>query len=89
MDRDRESAAILEAVDWCEAHRATVTWVGDYDRLCRVEVLAPGSHWQALRGQGATLPEAYRVCRGLFEAEAVRPWRPSALLSAAVVYSGA
>ncbi|MCO5165375.1 MAG: hypothetical protein M9894_03280 [Planctomycetes bacterium] len=80
-DRDRDVGAMLEAVTWCETHKASVTWVGDYERLCRVEVLAPGSHWQVLRGQGATLPEAYRVCRSQFEAEAVRPaWRPAALL---------
>lgn len=89
MDRDHEPAVILEAVDWCETHRATVTWAGDYDRVCRVEVLAPGSHWQAVRGQGATFPEAYRVCRGLYEAEAVRPWRPSALLAAGTHNVGA
>lgn len=82
MDRDREPKTILEAVDWCETHRATVNWVGDYDRLCRVEVLAPGSHWKAIRGQGETLPEAYRVVRALYEAEAVRPWRPSAVVNA-------
>jgi hypothetical protein len=89
VDRDREAEAILEAVTWCSTHRATVTWSGDYDRVCRVEVLAPGSHWQGVRGQGVTLPEAYRVCRGLYEAEAVRPWRPSALLAAGAVNAGA
>jgi hypothetical protein len=83
MDRDREIGAILEAVTWCETHKASVSWTGDYERLCRVEVLAPGSHWQVLRGQGVTLPEAYRSCREQFEAEAVRPaWRPSLLVAA-------
>ena len=78
MDRGREVEAMLEAVTWCETHRASVSWAGDYDRVCRVEVLAPGSHWQVLRGQGTTLFEAYRACREQFEAEAVRAaWRPT------------
>lgn len=78
VDREREVAAVLDAVAWCEMHRAAVSWTGDYDRGCRVEVLAPGSHWQVLRGQGATFPEAYRSCREQFEAESVRPaWRPA------------
>lgn len=81
MDRDREVVATLEAVTWCETHRATVTWTRDYDQVCRVEVLAPGSHWQCLRGEGLTLSEAYRACRTKWESEAVRPaWRPSALV---------
>lgn len=81
MERDREVSAVLEAVTWCETHRATVTWTRDYEPICRVEVLAPGSHWQVIRGAGPTLAEAYRVCRAQWESEAVRPaWRPSALV---------
>lgn len=82
IDRDRDVDALLEAVTWCEMHRATVSWTTGDDRLCRVEVLAPGSHWQVVRGQGSTLPLAYRACRSQFEDEAMRPaWRPAALFA--------
>lgn len=79
MSKDREAEAIVEAMTWCEMHRASVTWAGEFDRQqCKVEVLAPGSHWQSVRGVGQTLPEAYRACRAQFEAEAIRPaHRPS------------
>jgi hypothetical protein len=79
--REREVGALLEAMTWCEMHRATVTWTNDVERACRVEVLAPGSHWQLLRGVGGTLVDAYRACRASWEAESMRPaWHPAALV---------
>jgi hypothetical protein len=76
MDKDRGAEAIVEAMTWCEMHRASVAWTDE--QICRVDVLAPGSHWQTIRGSGVTLPEAYRACRAQYEAEAIRPsYRPS------------
>jgi hypothetical protein len=62
---DMTDARTLEALAWCAAHHARVVWRPDRDgrTYCDVEVLAPGSNWNLLRGRGPDLAEAVRVAR--------------------------
>jgi hypothetical protein len=61
-----DSLEAVEALRWCEEHNARVTWQqSDPERpRCTVEVLAPGSSWNLLRGRGADFYAAYRAARG-------------------------
>lgn len=62
-----EDRAILEGVRWCHEHGATVRWSGEggagADAACIVEVLAPGTDWNLLRGSGSGFLEACRAVR--------------------------
>lgn len=44
-----------EIITWCREHGATIRW----GKVVRLEVLAPGTTWLTLRGQGETLELAY------------------------------
>lgn len=60
---------VLDAVAWCRAYSATIRWSSDRrGRLVVVEVLAPESTWNLLRGEGDTLAEAYAAVRGKYAA---------------------
>ncbi|MBX3466255.1 MAG: hypothetical protein KF878_05080 [Planctomycetes bacterium] len=56
-----------QALAWCEEHQARVTWQRAADEgrpRCTIEVLAPGSSWNLLRGRGSDFLGAYRAARG-------------------------
>lgn len=56
---------VADAIAWCASYGATIRWSTDRrGPVCAVEVLAPGSTWRLLRGEGDTLPEAYAAVRG-------------------------
>lgn len=61
-----DSLEAVEALRWCEEHNARVIWQqSDPERpRCTVEVLAPGSSWNLLRGRGGDFYTAYRAARG-------------------------
>jgi hypothetical protein len=61
-----DSLEAVEALRWCEEHNARVIWqqTDPEKPRCTVEVLAPGSSWNLLRGRGADFYAAYRAARG-------------------------
>lgn len=57
----------MEALAWCQEHEARVFWfraADDGQPRCSVEVLAPGSSWNLLRGRGPDFMTAYSAVRG-------------------------
>ncbi|MCO5168664.1 MAG: hypothetical protein M9894_20170 [Planctomycetes bacterium] len=83
-DQHEAEREILECVRWCDEHGATVRWGGAGGR-CTVEVLAPGTTWNLLRGAGLTLSLACAEARARHEAWAREaPRRPLAAPSASV-----
>lgn len=60
-----DSLEAVEALRWCEEHNARVIWqqTDPEKPRCTVEVLAPGSSWNLLRGRGADFYAAYRAAR--------------------------
>lgn len=64
-----------EALAWCQEHEARVFWfraAEDGQPRCSVEVLAPGSSWNLLRGRGADFRSAYLAVRGKWSNNGVR-----------------
>lgn len=65
--RTSEDRAVLDGVRWCHEHGATVRWRTEAatadDAACVVEVLAPGTDWNLLRGCGVGFLEAYAAVR--------------------------
>ncbi|MCO5171357.1 MAG: hypothetical protein M9894_34070 [Planctomycetes bacterium] len=62
---DAEEA--VQALAWCEEHQARVIWQRAADEgrpRCTIEILAPGSSWNLLRGRGSDFLGAYRAARG-------------------------
>lgn len=87
-DRDEADRQILECVRWCDEHHATVRWEGGGTR-CVVEVLAPGTSWNLLRGMGVTLVTACTEARARQEAWAREaPRRPLATPASATGAGG-
>ncbi len=65
----------LEALAWCQEHEARVFWfraADDGQPRCSVEVLAPGSSWNLLRGRGADFMSAYSAVRGKWSTNGAR-----------------
>lgn len=65
----------LEAIAWCQEHEARVFWFRAADTgqpRCSVEVLAPGSSWNLLRGRGPDFMTAYGAVRGKWSNNGVR-----------------
>lgn len=66
-----EDQAVLEGVRWCHEHGATVRWGADRpdgEATCVVEVLAPGTDWNLLRGRGDDFLEAMLDARAKHDA---------------------
>lgn len=65
----------IEALAWCQEHEARVFWfraADDGQPRCSVEVLAPGSSWNLLRGRGADFMSAYSAVRGKWSTNGAR-----------------
>ena len=68
-------AEAVEALAWCQEHEARVSWhraAENGQPRCSIEVLAPGSSWNLLRGRAADFIAAYRVVRGKWSATGPR-----------------
>lgn len=71
----RPSFDAVEALAWCQEHEARVFWfraADDGQPRCSVEVLAPGSSWNLLRGRGPDFMSAYAAVRGKCSNDASR-----------------
>lgn len=70
--RASDERAIMDGLRWCQERGATVRWNADAreggEPACVVEVVAPGTDWNLLRGRGAGFLEAYADARARHEA---------------------
>lgn len=72
-DVETNERAILEGIRWCHDQGATVRWRAGTPPershpACVVEVVAPGTTWNLLRGCGSGFYEAYTEARDKHEA---------------------
>lgn len=82
--RASDERAALDGLRWCHEHGATVRWSVEVAEVgepaCVVEVVAPGTDWNLLRGSGDGFLEAYLDARAKHDAwaheVAGRPRRP-------------